>query len=174
MDWSDVGTAIGKVAPILGNALVGNVPGAVAGAAALVASAFGVDATPSAVSAAITADPGAAEKLAEVESNNKVAIQALLVTGAANQLTADTARIQAVNATFQADAAGKSWIQTNYHGISILMSVGAVIGVYFVLPLFGDTVPVVPESAWFALATFTGVAAWQRGKTDQAKVVAAS
>lgn len=163
MDWSDVGKIIGDAAPILGNVLVGNIPGAIASAGSLLASAFGVQNNPAAVAAAIQGDPDAPVKLAQIEADNKVQLQQLVVSSAANALAADTARIQSVNATIQADATGKSWLQRNTHSIAVLMTVSAVLAVYFVLPLLNKPVPAVPEFAWGMLGAILGVAAWHNG-----------
>lgn len=67
MEWSDVGRVIGKAAPVLGSILVGNIPGAIAGAASLVSSELGCEPTPESVNAAIQADPQALVKLKELE-----------------------------------------------------------------------------------------------------------
>ncbi len=163
MDWSTVGTIIGDAAPILGNVLVGNIPGAIASAGALLASAFGVPNNPTAVAAAIQGDPNAPVKLAQIEADNKVQLQQLVVSSAANALAADTARIQAVNASIQADATGKDWLQRNTHSIAVLLTVSAVIAVYFILPLLNRPVPAVPEFAWGMLGAILGVAAWHSG-----------
>ena len=92
MDWKDIAGVVGKAAPILGT-LVGGPAGAAIGG--LIAAALGTGATPDAVQAAIAADPAAALKLAEYESDNKVKLQAMLFAHADNELAAETAAIQA-------------------------------------------------------------------------------
>lgn len=70
MEWSDVGKAVAKVAPILGGVLGGPV-GAIAGAAgALLGSALGVDADPEAITKAL-ADPETLVKLKQIESDER-------------------------------------------------------------------------------------------------------
>lgn len=66
MSWSDVGSKVAQFAPLLGTALGG--PGGAA-IGALVAKAFGSDATPESVLAAVESDPLAAVKLAQVETD---------------------------------------------------------------------------------------------------------
>lgn len=66
MSWSDVGNKVVQFAPLLGTALGG--PGGAA-IGALVAKAFGSDATPESVLAAVESDPNAAVKLAQVEKD---------------------------------------------------------------------------------------------------------
>ena len=92
LDWKDIAGVVGKAAPILGT-LVGGPAGAAIGG--LIAAALGTGATPDAVQAAIAADPAAALKLAEYESDNKVKLQAMLFAHADNELAAETAAIQA-------------------------------------------------------------------------------
>lgn len=95
MDWKDIAGVVGKAAPLLGSILTGNVPGAIASAGVLLASAFGTENTPDAVHQAILTSPEAALKLAELESNNKLELQRLFVTAEANKLAAETAQFQA-------------------------------------------------------------------------------
>jgi hypothetical protein len=77
MDWKEVGRTVARSAPALGAALGGPAGAAVGG---LVAAAFGTDATPAAVSAAIAADPNAAVKLQEAQLRHAEAIMALVTT----------------------------------------------------------------------------------------------
>jgi len=101
MDWKELGSMVGKYAPLIGNLLP--IPGAgVAGT--LLAAAFGTDKTPDAIHAAIKADPEAAIKLAKIEADNRVALQAQV-------LSAETLRIQSVNQTMQAEAKSEHWAQ---------------------------------------------------------------
>lgn len=83
MNWSDIGNAVGKVAPILGTALGGPL-GGVAGA--LVASALGTSNDPDAVNTALASDPAALEKLKEAEMANQLELQKLVITSEANRL----------------------------------------------------------------------------------------
>lgn len=83
MDWKSIGQAVGKAAPILGTALGGPL-GGVAGA--LVASALGTSNDPDSVSAALSADPDALEKLKEAEMANKVQMQQLVIAAEQNRL----------------------------------------------------------------------------------------
>lgn len=83
MNWSDIGGAIGKAAPILGG-LVGGPAGAAVGA--IVAAGLGVDNTPDAVSDALKNDPDALVKLKQIEADNKVQLQQLSVTAEQNRL----------------------------------------------------------------------------------------
>lgn len=74
MDWKDIGSAIAKVAPVLGTAVAGPAGGAVG---ALIATALGSDSTPDAVSAAISADPEWAYKLEELEKKHEETLKQL-------------------------------------------------------------------------------------------------
>lgn len=92
MNWADVASAVGKSAPILGT-LIGGPAGAAVGG--LIAAVLGTANTPDALRTAIAADPMAALKLAQFESDNKVKLQAMLFAHADNELAARTAAIQA-------------------------------------------------------------------------------
>jgi len=99
MDLSDLGELIADAAPLLGKLLP--IPGAgIAGE--LIAAKFGTKNDPDAIAAAIKADPNAAMKLAEIESNNQVAIEGQLIA-------AETARILAVNATMSKEIESEDW-----------------------------------------------------------------
>ena len=125
MDWKDVAGIVGKIAPLAGAALIG--PGGLA-LGSLIASALGVENTPDAVHAAVASDPAAALKLAEFESENRVKLQALAFAYAENQIAADTAAVQAVNATMQAEARGEHWPSYSWRpmvGMSVAFNVAA-------------------------------------------------
>ena len=93
MDWKDVSKLVGGAAPILGTLLGGPAGAAVGG---LIASALGTPGSDAdAVHAAISADPGAALKLATIESDNKVKLQGMQLDHADRLIAADTAQVQA-------------------------------------------------------------------------------
>lgn len=134
-DWKDLEGFVAKAAPILGTLIGGPAGGAVGG---LIASALGVEGTPDAVSKALNTDPEAAVKLAQIQADNKVALQNLQITAENNRLAADTARIASVNATMQIEAANSdkmNWFQKGWRafngyivGISSAVAVAGVIG----------------------------------------------
>lgn len=161
MEWKDLTTAIGKVAPMLGT-LVGGPAGTAIGG--IVSAALGCANNPDAVSQALTVNPDAAVKLAQIEKDRSVELQGLIVTAVNNELTADTQRILAVNATMQAEAGSEHWPSYSWRPFIGFITGSMVFGCYFLLPLFGKTVPSVPESAWLMLAAILGVASWYRGK----------
>jgi hypothetical protein len=78
MDFSEVGKAIKKYAPILGTVIGGPVGGAIGGAVSLVASAFGVEGDdPDDILRAIQADPEAAIKLKQIENDHELQLKAM-------------------------------------------------------------------------------------------------
>lgn len=95
MDWSDVGKAAAKAAPLLGTALLGPAGGAIG---ALVASVFGVEAEPDKVAAAIKADPEAAIKLRQIENEHAREMKRMVIE-------AETARLAQVNESLRAEIA---------------------------------------------------------------------
>ena len=99
--WSKVTSFLGGNARVIG-ALLGGPAGAAVGA--LVSSALGTDNTPDAVYAKLQADPSALAAVRELEITHAADLQRLQVQAESNRLAADTARIQTVNATMQAEA----------------------------------------------------------------------
>jgi len=161
MQWKDVGQTVANFAPLLGDLLP--IPGAgIAGK--LIAAAFGVENTPDAIHNAIKADPDAAIKLAKLELDNKALLQQQL-------LTAETARIQSVNKTMQAESASEHFMQFAWRPFIGFIFGITFIGCYFVLPLARIPVPVIPSEAWMMIGAVLGVASWHRGaaKVEQAK-----
>ena len=74
MDWTKVSSIIGKAAPLIGT-LVGGPAGTAVGA--LVASALNTENTPGAIEQALTTDPEAFAKLAELEKSNNLELRRL-------------------------------------------------------------------------------------------------
>ena len=171
MDWKDVGKAIAKYAPALGTALGGPAGGAVGTLASMVAGAFGLkpDAKPDQVMAAIEKDPQAAVKLKEIETNAKTEMHRLNVQLAIQRSQQETAQIQAVNATMQAESKSEHWPQYSWRPTNGFAFPIAVIAVYFVLPLLGKTVPNVPEWVWIGWLSILGVTTYHRGKEKRIK-----
>jgi hypothetical protein len=163
MEWKDVASVLGKFAPLLGT-LIGGPAAPVIGA--MVGSIFGTEATPDAVKAAILADPQAALKLATFESDNRVKLQGMLLAHADNVIAAETAQLQAVNATMQAEAQAEHWPTYSWRPFCGFVFGVTFFGCYFVLPLLKLPVPSIPFEAWVALGSILGVASWFRGKAQ--------
>lgn len=113
MDWSSIAGVVGKFAPTLGELLgsafgpAGSIVGGIAGRA--IANALGVEATPEAVSAALTKDKNAVEKLRILEATKaqQIAAEAQI---AVEQIKSNVAQGAAVNETVRSEiAAGVSW-----------------------------------------------------------------
>jgi len=159
MNWKDIGETVGKYAPMLGDLLP--IPGAgIAGK--LIGAALGCDSTPDAIHAAIQADPQAAVKLAQIEADNRALLQQQL-------LTAETARIQAVNATMQSESKSEHWMQWAWRPFIGFVFGVTFSGVYLILPLVKVPVPVIPSEAWMMIGAVLGVASWHRGAAKVAK-----
>lgn len=166
MDWKDLAATVAKSAPMMGGILGGPVGAAVGAVGSMIASALGVAPTPDAVSQALTVNPDAAVKLAQIEKDRQVELQTLLVQATANQLAADTATIQAVNATMQAETRAEHWASWLWRPFLGFLTGIMIFGCYFVLPLLKLPVPAVPESVWLLLASILGVASFFRGKAQ--------
>ena len=171
--WTDVIDTAKKVAgtalPILGTALGGPVGASVG---SILATELGLtkSASPSEVQQALLSNPDAAIKLRQIESDERIALAARAAEEREKDLAVQQATIEQVNQTIRADQAGKSWLQQNAQAISKLSTVGAIVLIYFALPLLGKTPPSVPESAWVMLAAILGVTAWHQGQADVEKV----
>ena len=76
MSWSDVGKTIASAAPLLGG-VVGGPLGA--GIGSIIASVFGVEDSPAAISAAIKADPESALKLRKIELDHKSDLEKIIL-----------------------------------------------------------------------------------------------
>lgn len=162
MEWKDVANAVGKAAPILGT-LIGGPAGAVIGG--LVAAGLGTANTPDAVSVALAADPDAAVKLRQIEADQAVQLRQLAMQDAANALTAETARIQAVNATMQVEAKADHWPTYTWRPF-----IGFAFGLYvvsmFVLPLFKVQPVELSADLTLTIGAILGVASFFRGKAQ--------
>ena len=101
MDWSKVGTAVAKIAPALGGALVG--PGSAA-IGQLVASALGASDDPAAVYQAMASDPLTVAKLRELENRHRERLEELALKRVTAELDANTERHSASQKTIQAEA----------------------------------------------------------------------
>lgn len=97
MNWSDIGNAVGRAAPIVGT-LLGGPAGAAVGA--LVANALNVSNDPDAVNAALAASPDALVRIQELQVNARVQLEQLAVQ-------IETTRIQAAGAQYSAEAADR-------------------------------------------------------------------
>jgi hypothetical protein len=161
MQWSDIASTVGKFAPLVGTAL-GGPAGAAVGA--IVSAALGTPNSPDAVSQALQVNPDAAVKLAEIEKDKTLGIQQLVVAAEANRLAADTAAIQAVNTTMQAEDKSDHWPTYTWRPFCGFVFGAMFLGTYFVLPLLKLPVPAVPFEAWTAMGAILGVASWFRGK----------
>lgn len=97
MNWSDIGSIVGRAAPIVGT-LLGGPAGAAVGA--LVASALNVSNDPDSVNAALAANPEALARVQELQINARVQLEQLAVQ-------IETTRIQAEGAQYVAEAADR-------------------------------------------------------------------
>lgn len=160
MNWKDIASDVGKAAPLLGG-LLGGPAGAAIGS--IVSSALGTSNDPSSVLAGL-ANPDAAVKLKQIESDQAVSLQKLVVTAAQNRLAAETAAAQAVNATMQAEAKSDHWPTYSWRPFVGFVFGTTWLGVYLLLPLLKMPIPTIPPEAWLAIGGVLGVASFYRGK----------
>jgi hypothetical protein len=74
--------------------------------------------------------------------------------------------LEAINKTMQAEAASEHWPTYSWRPFCGFVFGVMFLGVYFVLPLLHQPVPVVPSEAWIAIGGVLGVASWFRGKAQ--------
>ena len=164
MEWKEVSEKIGKIAPMQGTLLSGATGGISAVVGGIISSALGVENSPSAVSQAISVNPDAAVKLAQIEADQKVKLQELSVSAANNIIAADTQRILAINATMQSETKSDHWPSYAWRPFNGFIVGIMAFGCYFILPLCKVPVPVIPETVWLMFGAILGVASWFRGK----------
>lgn len=134
MEWKDLATTVGKVAPVLGTVLGGPV-GTIAGTAgALICNLFGddVEPTPKAILKAINGDPESMLKLRQLEVDEKLQLMRLQE----KQIEADlenvkSARKRETILTKSGSASG--WIPPAI--ISTVITIGFGFMVYYVLSM---------------------------------------
>lgn len=146
LSWSDVGKALGGIAPILGTAL-GGPAGAVVGS--MVASALGTSSTPDAVNAAVAADPANAAKILALQAQHEENLRKM-------NLDYQTALVNAQAGVVEAEAKSDSWLAANWRPILMLTFTFIVAMNYAVLPMAGwfgaKVVPLVlPPDMWALL-----------------------
>lgn len=160
MDWKELGQRLANTAPAIGTLLGGPAAGAVG---AMIASLLGTPATPDAVAQAVATNPDAAVKLRKIEADERLGLQQLVVQQASNELAADTARIQAVNATMQGEATADHWPTYAWRPF-IGFVFGSYIASMWVLPLFGKQPVALSADLTLAVGAILGVASWFRGR----------
>ncbi|MDE1174506.1 MAG: 3TM-type holin [Parvibaculaceae bacterium] len=191
--FSDLGKTIGTIAgdavPLLTNVLTGNVPGAAASVAGLIAKAFGTeDASPDALAQIISSDPQAAFKLAQLESNERITLAQLNAQTEQARIAAETTSIAAVNQTMQAEAvasANENWWQTGWRpfngyvvGLASLLSVIAVFALAGIAIVLKDqtalnAIPVITTAVTTVLVipgAAVGITAWHKGVLQREEV----
>jgi hypothetical protein len=153
MDWNDIKSDVAKVAPFLGLAIGG--PAGV-GLGTLLASALGVENTPSDVQHALLVDPLAAVKIKELETQVKMA-----------NITAAASQVQVVNETLQADARGDSYWQKSHHAFECSFTILMVAAIYILLPILKVPAPNIDPTVWIMIGGILGVTAWQHGEVNK-------
>lgn len=164
MSWKTVAEVVGKSAPVLGT-LLGGPAGGVVGS--LIASTLGVGNNPVEVSKAVSLNPEAAVKLAQLEFEQKSKLYELSVEQAKSEIAAMASVVADVNRTMRTEAKAERWPTYGWRPYIGFITGTMVFGVYFVLPLAKVPVPDVPESVWLMLGGILGVASFFRGRMQQ-------
>lgn len=178
MDWKDVATTVGRVAPLLGTLLGGPAGPAIGG---LVASVLGTGNSPDEVGQVLASNPDAVVKLRQIEADRQAKLQELATDQVKAELAAATQNAGDVNRTMQAEAASEHWPTYTWRpfiGFAVGFNVGAssllVLSV-FVPVMFGSKeaagaiaqLPMVLGALAGINATvlpILGIASWFRGR----------
>jgi roadblock/LC7 domain-containing protein len=141
--WESIAETVGKYAPLVGT-LLGGPAGATVGA--MVASALGTEATPSAVSQALQTNPEAAVKLAQIESDERVKLQELATEQAKSEMAAAVATASDVNKTMQSEAASEHWPTYTWRpAIGFAVAFNTISAAILVLAVYGAVVFGAPQ-----------------------------
>lgn len=176
MDWKDIAGVVGKAAPILGTLIGGPAGGTIGG---IIASALGTENTPSAISQALTINPDAAVKLAQIEADQKVRLQELVTDQAKAELAAVAQAAGDVNKTMQAEAASEHWPTYGWRpaigfsvALAVLLSVLTVFLAYGAVVFYNRSEGLQHLPGILAavagiigvVSPILGIASWYRGK----------
>lgn len=151
MDPITIGAALVEFAPTIAGWFVGEEAEEKVGKAVdLAKKVTGQDDPDSAVEA-LKQDPALAVKFEKAVMAHEVAME-----------KEKSRRIEAVNATMQAEAKSEHWMQWSWRPFNGFLFGLTLFAVYVVLPLF-DVKGSVPEVVLMAWASVLGVTAWHRG-----------
>ena len=190
MEWKDIASAVGRMAPIAGGLLASATGGVSTIVGGLVSAALGVANTPDAVSVALQTDPQAAVKLVQIDADKRVNLAGLAVQQRIAELQAASQGVSDANKTMQVEAASEHWPTYSWRpalGFSMsynLISASTVCviaygGVIF-LQRDPDTLKYLPPflTAMAALITvplpIMGIASWWRGRAQADPAIPAS
>ena len=122
MEWKDISSTIGKIAPALGALLAIPTGGASMAIGEAIAAVLGSDSTPEAVAAAVANNPDAALKLQAMENDHKQVMERLSLekfqTEVADRGTARSREVE-INKT-----ESSSWLSKN---VSSLLAIGCLV-----------------------------------------------
>jgi len=169
MKWSELGKSIADFAPALGSVLGGPLGGGLGG---IIANVFGTEEEPGAILAAIKADPAAAVKLQQIQSDERVKIQEAQAIQTASML-------ETINKTMREESKSEHWMQWAWRPLWGIISAtaffivcGLVCYLAYLAVIGGkpEAMTMIPGlitsmTTLFAIpGAILGVASWHRGK----------
>jgi len=123
------------------------------------------DATPEEVKQALQGLSGdQIVQLKKLDLDFKLELAKQGITLQVAEIEADTTRQVSVNTTMQAEAKADHWPTYSWRPFLGFQFGVLVMCIYFILPLTGVPVPVVPETVWVAYLSILGAASFFRGK----------
>lgn len=156
MNWSEVGSIVGRAAPMVGT-LLGGPAGAAVGA--LVASALGTSNDPDAVTAVLSTNPDAMVRVQELQTNAKVQLQQLAVTAEENRMRSENEQYAAEAA--DRDSARKLAAQQPRDFIRPSITLLMILGAFGILvAVFGGFADGILKDTTAALTAGTVIGFW--------------
>ncbi len=172
--WDKIESFLGDAAPLIGT-LVGGPAGGVV--ASMLSSALGTKNDPDAIYAKLQSDPAALAKVRELEISSQVQLRSLAMQAETHRLASDTQRIQAVNATMQAEIHDHTgyWRQAFGYiaAACFAMEVSAVVYVLVWNPSAAGSATALISSLtmlWGVPLSVLGITAWHIGAADRLKL----
>lgn len=165
MDWKDIGSKFVSLGlPILGGAVGG--PAGVALGKVLSLAVGSSKGTPDDVLDILTNSSEALQKAKEFEATHQETLLKLTLEHELEMRKADSVDIGNVNTTMQEEAKSDHWPTYSWRPYNGFLFGTTIFCCYFLLPLLGIPIPVIPESVWLAWGAVLGVASWFRGKAQ--------
>lgn len=179
MNWVDIRNTVesvaGTVLPGIGGLIAGPAGAKVGG---ILASVLGVANTPDAVQQALQTDPQAAVKLAQIASDERIALALQATQERQAQITADTTVIESINKTMQGESNAEHFLTYAWRPIWGLVSAAAffvvcvlccILAYQAVLGGHPEAMSMTPQLVGSFTALFgipgaiLGIASWHRG-----------
>ena len=153
---------ISKAAPTVAG-LLGGPPAALvaSGLMEIAGKVLGVSGGSETFTALQNADP---EQLAQIENALIIRLRELEIAELTTRLTEATKQIESVNQTMRSESVAVNWPTWTWRPFLGFVAGVMILGDYFILPLAGIPVPMIPVEVWTFLAAVLGIASFGHSK----------